>query len=63
MKRRYWLLVFAILGLAALAVYTAAGGQTPAGQPPLAGFDQITFTRQFQGALAETRLLALFSPT
>ena len=63
MKVRFWLLIAAILALAAAVYYANAGGHTPAGQPPLARFDQAGFDRQFRAAFGEARLLVLLSPT
>jgi hypothetical protein len=63
MRLRFWLLIVAVLGLAAAAYYTSAGGHTPAGQPQLARFDQAGFDRQFRAAAGEARLVVLLSPT
>jgi hypothetical protein len=63
MKLRFWLLIVAILGLGAAVYYANAGGHAPAGQPPLAHFDQAGFDQQFRAAFGETRLLVLLSPT
>lgn len=63
MRFRFWLLIVAILGLAAAVYYANTGGHTPAGQPPLARFDQVSFDRQFRAAAGEARLLVLLSPT
>jgi hypothetical protein len=51
------------LGLAAGVYYANAGGHAPAGQPPLARFDQAGFDQQFRAASGEARLLVLLSPT
>ncbi len=63
MKLRFWLLIAAVLGLVAAVYYANAARQTPAGQPPLARFDQAGFDQQFRAAAGETRLLVLLSPT
>ena len=63
MKIRLWLVIAAMLGLAAGVYFANAGGHTPAGQPPLARFDQVSFDRQFHAAFGEARLLVLLSPT
>ena len=63
MKLRFWLVIVAVLGLAAAVYFANAGGQTPAGQPPLARFEQASFDQQFSAAFGEARLVALLSPT
>jgi hypothetical protein len=63
MKIRLWLVIAAILGLTAAVYFANAGGYTPAGQPPLARFDQASFDQQFHAAFGEARLLVLLSPT
>ncbi len=63
MKLQFWLLIVALLGLAAAVYYANTGGHTPAGQPPLARFDQASFDRQFRAAFGEARLVVLLSPT
>ena len=63
MKLRSWLVIVAVLGLAAAIYYANAGGHTPAGQPPLARFDQAGFDQQFRAASGEARMLVLLSPT
>jgi hypothetical protein len=63
MKLRFWLVIAAGVGLAAAVYYANAGGQTPAGQPPLVRFDQASFDQQFHAAFGEARLVALLSPT
>ena len=63
MKIRLWLVIAAIFGLTAAVYFANTGGHTPAGQPPLARFDQASFDREIQGAFGEARLLVLLSPT
>jgi len=63
MKLRFWLPIAAILGFGAAVYFADGGGHTPAGQPPLARFDQGSFDRQFRASASEARLLVLLSPT
>lgn len=63
MKIRVWLVIAAILGLATAVYFANTAGHTPAGQPPLARFEQANFDQQFHAAFGEARLLVLLSPT
>ena len=63
MKARFWIPAAVIAVLAAVAYYAYVPGSTPAGQPPLARFEQAAFDRQFHAATGEARLLVMLSPT
>ena len=64
MKRKSIVIAAVVLALlGAAAYYRYAPGQAPAGQSPLANFDQASFQQQFSAAAAGPRVLVLLSPT
>jgi hypothetical protein len=64
-KRKPIIIIAAVLAVLAggAAYYRYFPGRTPAGQPPVARLDPASFDWQFRAASADTRVLALLSPT
>jgi hypothetical protein len=64
MKRKAIIIAVVLAALAGgAAYYRYIPGRTPAGQPPVARLDPSSFDQQFRAASADTRVLALLSPT